>query len=67
MSRYEADGTTTLVGASSRTDAAAPASAGLRTPLGGRNVTTMVCETGQPAASTTTPVPWARELRSPGT
>jgi signal transduction histidine kinase len=47
MARYEPDGTTTVVGAWSSTVAAFPV--GTRWSLGGRNVSTMVSQTGEAA------------------
>jgi signal transduction histidine kinase len=49
MTRFDADATATAVGMWSRTDAPWPMAVGDRRPLGGRNVTTLVHETGQPA------------------
>ena len=50
MSRYDTDGTATTVGLWNRADAPPAATAvGDRLSLGGRNVSTLVFETGQPA------------------
>jgi len=49
LSRYDPDDTTTVVGNWTRTGADAPNPVGLRTPVGGLNVTTLVRETGRPA------------------
>jgi signal transduction histidine kinase len=49
MTRYDADATATAVGMWSRTDTPWPMAIGDRLSLGGRNVTTLVHETGQPA------------------
>ena len=46
MRRYDPDGMAVNVGWSARDE---PSGAGLRTPLGGRNVATIVYETGRPA------------------
>jgi signal transduction histidine kinase len=48
LARYDPDGAETTVGVWSRTGAL-PVPVGTRTHLGGRNVTTLVFETGQPA------------------
>ena len=48
LSRYDSDGTETVVGAWSSTGAV-PVPVGTRTSLGGRNVTTLVVETGRSA------------------
>ena len=49
MSRYDADATATAVGMWTRTDAPWPMAIGDRLSLGGRNVTTLVYESGEPA------------------
>ncbi|HMD92780.1 MAG TPA: GAF domain-containing protein [Trebonia sp.] len=49
MTRFDADATARPVAMWSRTDAPWPVAIGDRLPLGGRNVTTLVHETGQPA------------------
>ena len=50
MSRYDADGAATIVAAWSSTGSAfSPAAVGTRVSLGGRNVGTLVFQTGQPA------------------
>ena len=49
MTRYDADATATPVGMWSRTDTPWPVAIGDRLSLGGRNVTTLVHRTGQPA------------------
>jgi K+-sensing histidine kinase KdpD len=49
MSRYDADGTAIVVGTWSTTGAAVPIPVGLRLERGGRNVHTLVLQTGQPA------------------
>ena len=50
MSRYDADGASTIVAAWSSTGSAfSPAAVGTRVSLGGRNVGTLVFETGRPA------------------
>jgi signal transduction histidine kinase len=49
MSRYEADGTATVIGAWTRADISLTMAVGDRLSLGGLNVTTLVHETGQPA------------------
>src|SRR5438270_1012759 len=47
--RYDPHDAITIVGTWTRTGAAAPTPVGSRLPLGGRNVTTLVCQTGRPA------------------
>ena len=47
--RYDPDGGATAVGAWTRTGVAAPVPIGSRVSLGGRNVTTLVFQTGHPA------------------
>src|SRR5271166_1278469 len=47
--RYDPDGGATAVGAWTRTGVAAPVPVGSRLSLGGRNVTTLVFQTGRPA------------------
>jgi signal transduction histidine kinase len=49
MTRYDADGVATPVGMWTATDAPWPVTIGDRLSLGGRNVTTLVRQTGQPA------------------
>jgi GAF domain-containing protein len=49
LARYDPDGTTTVVGNWTRTGAAPPNPVGMNTRVGGRNVTSLVRETGQPA------------------
>jgi signal transduction histidine kinase len=49
MSRYDPDGVAAVVGAWSRTGAAGPVAVGDRVPRHGRNVHTLVFETGRPA------------------
>ena len=49
MTRFDADATATSVGMWSRADAPWPMAIGDQRPLGGRNVTTLVHETGRPA------------------
>jgi signal transduction histidine kinase len=49
MIRYDPDGAGTLVGAWTSTGAPAPIAVGHRVPLGGRNLATLVFETGRPA------------------
>jgi signal transduction histidine kinase len=49
MHRYDAEGTHTAVGAWSSTGTAVQFPVGTRTPLGGRNVISVVSETGRPA------------------
>jgi signal transduction histidine kinase len=49
MSRYEEDGTATVIGAWTRTEIPLTMAIGDRLSLGGLNVTTLVRETGQPA------------------
>jgi signal transduction histidine kinase len=49
LNRYDPDGTAAVVGAWARTGAALPLPVGTRWSVGGRNVTTMVFETGRPA------------------
>jgi GAF domain-containing protein len=49
MGRYDPDGTATIVGTWSSTGVAVPTPVDGRVPLGGRNVTTWVFETGRPA------------------
>jgi signal transduction histidine kinase len=49
MSQYDAGGTATVVGTWSKTGAAMPIPVGLRLPPGGRNIHTLVVETGRPA------------------
>jgi signal transduction histidine kinase len=48
MSRYDPDGARTVVAAWSSTGVTVPISAGTRVSLGGRNVTTLVSQTGRP-------------------
>jgi GAF domain-containing protein len=48
LNRYDPDGTQTVLGTWSRTGAV-PVAVGHRTPLGGRNVSTLVFRTGRPA------------------
>jgi GAF domain-containing protein len=47
--QYDPHDAITIVGTWTRTGAAAPTPVGSRLPLGGRNVTTLVCQTGRPA------------------
>jgi PAS domain S-box-containing protein len=49
MSRYNGDGTATVMGEWSRNDVPPPVPIGERFDLGGQNVTTLVAETGVPA------------------
>jgi signal transduction histidine kinase len=49
LKRYDADGTATIVGLWGGTDACCPFAVSDRMRLGGRNVTTLVHQTGQPA------------------
>jgi signal transduction histidine kinase len=49
LNRFDPDGTATVVGAWVRTGFAFPLPVGTRWSVGGRNVTTMVFETGRPA------------------
>jgi signal transduction histidine kinase len=49
LGRYESDGADTIVGAWSRTGASAPFTVGTRVELGGRNLATLVSESGRPA------------------
>ena len=49
LARYDPDGAETVVGAWTGTSAAVPVPVGTRKALGGRNVSTLVFETGQPA------------------
>jgi signal transduction histidine kinase len=49
LSRYDADGTATVLGAWTRTGAAFPVPIGFQMGLGGRNLHTLVFETGRPA------------------
>jgi signal transduction histidine kinase len=49
MKRYDADGTATAVGLWSRADTPSPYAVGDRWSLGGRNVSTLVHQTGKPA------------------
>jgi GAF domain-containing protein/ketosteroid isomerase-like protein len=49
LSRYDPDDTTTVVGNWTRTGAASPSPVGLRTRVGGQNVTSLVQETLRPA------------------
>jgi GAF domain-containing protein len=49
MSRYDPDGTITLIGTWARTGTAVPIPVGTRFALGGHNTQTMVFQTGQPA------------------
>jgi signal transduction histidine kinase len=49
MIRYDQDGAGTLVGAWTSTGAPGPIAVGHRVPLGGRNLATLVFETGRPA------------------
>ncbi|MFI1864022.1 GAF domain-containing sensor histidine kinase [Streptomyces jumonjinensis] len=65
--RFDADGTAAAVGAWSRSGHGMPFPVGTRVPLGGRNVATLVFETGRPARIDTpadasgTPAAFARE------
>jgi signal transduction histidine kinase len=47
--RYDTDGAGTVVGAWTSTGSPAPVAVGSRVPLGGRNLATLVFETGRPA------------------
>src|SRR3954467_15346407 len=47
--RYDPAGAVTIVATWTRTGAAAPSPVGTRLPLGGRNVTTLISQTGRPA------------------
>jgi signal transduction histidine kinase len=47
LSRYESDGTATIVAGSGRSGDQVPV--GRRSALGGKNISTLVCETGRPA------------------
>jgi signal transduction histidine kinase len=49
LARYDPDGVETVVGAWTGSSAAVPVPVGTRKALGGRNVSTLVFETGQPA------------------
>jgi signal transduction histidine kinase len=49
LARYDLDGATTAVGTWTSTGVAFPPSVGSRTGLGGRNVSTLVFQTGRPA------------------
>jgi signal transduction histidine kinase len=49
LNRYDPDGTAAVVGAWARTGAALPLPVGTRWSIGGRNVTSLVFETGRPA------------------
>ena len=49
MSRYNGDGTATVLGEWTRTDTPPPMPIGERFDLGGQNVTTLVAQTGMPA------------------
>jgi signal transduction histidine kinase len=49
MHRYDPDGTHTAVGTWTSAESAVPLPVGTRTPLGGRNVISLVFETGRPA------------------
>jgi GAF domain-containing protein len=49
LSRYAADGTVTVVGGWARTDPGRPLAVGLRMETGGRNLHTLVFDTGRPA------------------
>ena len=49
LARYDPDGAETVVGAWTGTPAAVPVPVGTRKALGGRNVSTLVSETGRPA------------------
>ncbi|HEY4408382.1 MAG TPA: histidine kinase, partial [Acidimicrobiia bacterium] len=49
LSRYDADGTVTVVGGWARTDPGRPLAVGLRMETGGRNLHTLVFDTGRPA------------------
>jgi signal transduction histidine kinase len=49
MIRYDQDGAGTIVGAWTSTGAPGPIAVGHRVPLGGRNLATLVFETGRPA------------------
>ena len=63
MTQYEPDGAARLVATWSSTGAAVPA--GTRLNPGGRNVYTLVFQTGRPARSTAPPARGARTVRSP--
>ena len=64
--RYDPPGTLEITGTWTSTGAPAPAPVGGRLPVGGRNVTTLVHQTGRPGSTTTTPSR-ARSARSPPT
>jgi signal transduction histidine kinase len=49
LARYDPDGTETVLGIWNRTGAAPPTPVGSRFKLGGRNVSTLVLQTGRPA------------------
>jgi signal transduction histidine kinase len=49
MSQYDGDGAATAVGMWSRTDASWPVAIGERMSLGGRNLSTLIFQTGRPA------------------
>jgi len=49
VTRYDADGVLTILGAWASTGASFPLAAGTRTALGGRNISTMVFQTRKPA------------------
>ncbi len=59
MSRYDPDGAATVVGVWARTGSAWVLAVGLRMDFGGRNVHTLVFQSGRPSGSMTTPVPRA--------
>ena len=63
--RYDPPDTLEVTGTWTSTGAPAPTPVGGRLPLGGRNVTTLVHQTGRPAGSTTTTPSPARSARSP--
>ena len=52
--RYDPQDVLEVVGAWTRTGAPAPTPVGGRLPLGGRNVTSMVYQTGRPGSTTAT-------------
>jgi GAF domain-containing protein len=59
MSRYDPDGAAMVVGVWDGTGAARVIPVGLRLGFGGRNVHTLVFQTGRPGGSMTTPPPRA--------
>ncbi len=65
MAQYEPDGAIWVVAAWPSAGAAGPIPIGTQASTGGRNVSTLVFQTGRRRGSTTTPTPRARSGTSP--